>query len=184
MFNTIASARGLSLAINRLQQLMQKKLTAWSRLWLMGSALTLGIGVAAAHESTDRAFTYQNPIDFSYPYYDGTTERTITELRDPAIIREGDRYYLIFTVFPFTHSTSRDPNKIDCNSPPGIRLYSSSDLKSGNSKSGWSNPPNCLRIARTSTGFGLLKFTRSRANSTSSSPRIIGSRMSTTRAAR
>ncbi|HWI55868.1 MAG TPA: family 43 glycosylhydrolase, partial [Bacillota bacterium] len=72
---------------------------------------------------------YENPIPFSYPYYDGTTERTITELRDPAILHEGDLYYLTFTVFPFTHSTSRDPNKIDYNSSPGIRLYSSPDLQ-------------------------------------------------------
>ena len=29
-------------------------------------------------------------------------ERTTTEFRDPAIIRDGDRYYLTFTVFPFS----------------------------------------------------------------------------------
>jgi xylan 1,4-beta-xylosidase len=75
------------------------------------------------------SLTYQNPIDFSYPYFDGKAERTIRELRDPAIIREGDLYYLTFTVFPFTHSDSRSATKIDCNSPPGIMLYSSADLK-------------------------------------------------------
>jgi len=77
---------------------------------------------------SDVSFRYQNPIDFSYPYNDGTRERSITELRDPAIIHEGNRYYLTFTVFPFTHSTSRDPTKADCNSAPGIMLYSSADL--------------------------------------------------------
>ncbi len=70
-----------------------------------------------------------NPIDFSYPYHDGTGEKRITELRDPAIIREGDTYYLTFTVFPFTHSDSRRADKPDSNSPPGIMLYSSPDLK-------------------------------------------------------
>lgn len=77
----------------------------------------------------DSPFSWQNPIDFSYPYFDGTRERSITELRDPAIIRQGDRYYLTFTAFPFTHSDARNPDKIDFNSPPGIMLYSSADLK-------------------------------------------------------
>jgi hypothetical protein len=45
------------------------------------------------------AFTYRNPVDFSYPYFDGTLERTITELRDPAIIREGDGYYLTWRLY-------------------------------------------------------------------------------------
>jgi len=74
-------------------------------------------------------FSYENPIQFSYPYFNGTTERQISELRDPAIIREGNTYYLIFTHYPFTHHTSRDSTKIDYNSSPGIRLYSSKDLK-------------------------------------------------------
>lgn len=71
----------------------------------------------------------QNPLDFSYPYFDGIRERAITELRDPAIIREGDTWYLVFTHFPFTHHTSRDAAQPDWNSSPGIRLYSSKDLK-------------------------------------------------------
>ena len=70
-----------------------------------------------------------NTIDFSYPYFDGARDRKISEVRDPAIIREGDTYYLVFTHYPFTHSTQRNPRKIDCNSSPGIRLYSSKDLK-------------------------------------------------------
>jgi hypothetical protein len=48
-------------------------------------------------------FIYQNPVGFSYPYFDGTNEMTTSELRDPAIIREGDTYYLVFTHFPFCH---------------------------------------------------------------------------------
>lgn len=83
-----------------------------------------------AAPASNGVFTPQNPIDFSYPYFDGTKDRTITELRDPAIIREGDTYYLVFTHFPFTHHTSRDASKPDLNSSPGIRLYSSKDLKS------------------------------------------------------
>lgn len=83
----------------------------------------------SAEPGTGLPFTYENPVNFSYPYFDGIRERTITELRDPAISRDGDTYYLVFTHFPFTHHTSRDPNKIDLNSSPGIRLYSSKDLK-------------------------------------------------------
>lgn len=95
--------------------------------------LTLALLLAAGHTYAQPAplssFAYQNPLDFSYPYYDGTRERKITELRDPAIIREGGTYYLTFTVFPFTHSDSRKADKPDANSPPGIMLYSSPDLK-------------------------------------------------------
>ena len=76
-----------------------------------------------------KAFNYENPLNFSYPYFNGKTEKTLTELRDPCIIRDGDTYYLIFTHFPFTHHTSRDSTKIDYNSSPGIKLYSSKDLK-------------------------------------------------------
>jgi beta-xylosidase len=78
---------------------------------------------------TQVSFTYQNPLNFSYSYFDGQEDRVITELRDPCIMHDGDTYYLVFTHFPFTHHTSRDPNKPDMNSSPGICLYSSKDLK-------------------------------------------------------
>ena len=80
-------------------------------------------------ELIEKAFTFNNPSTFSYPYFDGSTERMITELRDPCIIREGDTYYLVYTHYPFTHHTSKDESKPDMNSSPGIRLYSSKDLK-------------------------------------------------------
>jgi len=95
---------------------------------LIACIALLAVSPLASAQSSN-SFNYQNPLDFSYPYFDGTRERTITELRDPAIIREGDTYYLVFTHFPFTHHTSRDANKPDHNSSPGIRLYSSKDLK-------------------------------------------------------
>ncbi len=71
-----------------------------------------GEGEAGAAVAIGPSFTYQNPIDFSYPYFDGTTEKPISELRDPAIIREGNLYYLTFTAYPFTHSDSRRADKI------------------------------------------------------------------------
>jgi xylan 1,4-beta-xylosidase len=83
-----------------------------------------------ARSASQLPFTYQNPLDFSYLYDDGAKQTSIQEPRDPAIIRDGGTYYLVFTHFPFTHHTSRDPKKIDSNSSPGIRLYSSKDLKS------------------------------------------------------
>lgn len=78
------------------------------------------------HTSSAADFEYSNPLPFQYT--EGQSEPR-TELRDPAIIREGNLYYLTFTAYPFTHSTSRDPGKPDYNSSPGITLYSSSDLK-------------------------------------------------------
>jgi beta-xylosidase len=108
---------------------MKHTISHWASLPALLLAPMLAPGADQAQPDAKATFTYQNPIDFSYPYFDGIRERTITELRDPAIIREGDTYYLVFTHFPFTHHTSRDPNKVDYNSSPGIRLYSSKDLK-------------------------------------------------------
>ena len=83
--------------------------------------------VTCVAQSTERV---QNPIDFSYPFLDGSQERSIRELRDPAVVREGNTYYLIYTHYPFSHSTSLDATRPDYNSSPGIRMYSSQDLKS------------------------------------------------------
>ena len=73
------------------------------------------------------SFTYQNPIDFSYPYFDGT-ERKRHGAPRPSHHPRRRLYYLTFTAFPFTHSDSRN-GKIDYNSSPGIMLFSSPDLK-------------------------------------------------------
>jgi hypothetical protein len=61
---------------------------------LVGGLLTRARGAA------DLPFTYQNPLNFSYDYYDGTKQQSITELRDPAIIRDGDTFYIVFTRIP------------------------------------------------------------------------------------
>lgn len=89
--------------------------------------LPLAFALPAAAGEEGRAlpavkeFVYHNPASFQDPGNTG-------ELRDPAIIRVGDAYYLVFTVFPFTHHTDRDPAKPDWNSSPGIKLYRSTDL--------------------------------------------------------
>ncbi len=98
-------------------------------LLLCGLCVMLSVGCGGKKSEQPQEFTYQNPLPFSYTYFDGEQEREITELRDPCIMRDGDTYYLVFTHFPFTHRTSRDESKPDLNSSPGIRLYSSKDLK-------------------------------------------------------
>ena len=98
-------------------------------LLLSGLCVMLSIGCGGKKSEQPQEFTYQNPLPFSYTYFDGEQEREITELRDPCIMRDGDTYYLVFTHFPFTHHTSRDESKPDLNSSPGIRLYSSKYLK-------------------------------------------------------
>ncbi|MCX6939088.1 MAG: family 43 glycosylhydrolase [Verrucomicrobia bacterium] len=70
---------------------------------------------------------YPNPLPFSYTEGQSKEQR---EVRDPCIIREGDTYYLIFTMHPFSN---RDPEKLDRpnqGGSPGIALYSSKDLTS------------------------------------------------------
>lgn len=98
-------------------------------LLLSGLCVMLSVGCGGKKSEQPQEFIYQNPLPFSYTYFDGEQEREITELRDPCIMRDGDTYYLVFTHFPFTHHTSRDESKPDLNSSPGIRLYSSKDLK-------------------------------------------------------
>lgn len=90
----------------------------------------LGAAFLQAPPAFAEEVVFANPLAFSYPYEDAAQVRTIREVRDPAILREGDTYYLTFTHFPFTHSSSLDAAKPDMNSSPGIRLYSSKDLKS------------------------------------------------------
>ena len=67
-----------------------------------------------------------NPFDFQYADNEGEMRR---EVRDPAIIREGDTYYMTFTMWPFAN---REDNRMDLpnhGSSPGIQLFSSQDLK-------------------------------------------------------
>ena len=52
-----------------------------------------------------------------------------TEVRDPCIIREGDSYYLVFTMWPFANREESRLGLEDDGSSPGIRMYRSGDLK-------------------------------------------------------
>ncbi|MBN2137970.1 MAG: family 43 glycosylhydrolase [Sedimentisphaerales bacterium] len=71
-------------------------------------------------------FTYSNPLAFSYEAL-GAARR---ELRDPCIIRQADTYYLVFTVWPFSNRQANRLDRPNQGGSPGIKLYSSKDLKS------------------------------------------------------
>ncbi len=77
-----------------------------------------------AHPLPAETLTYANPLHFGT----NTGREDHDELRDPCIIHEGGTYYLVFTMWPFTDSSAKDPTKPDMNSSPGIRLYFSKDL--------------------------------------------------------
>ncbi len=100
---------------------------------LMGIAVHAGAYFAENNDNTNglikKTFTYSNPADFSYQYFNGRREVTVKEVRDPVIIREGDTYYLTYNHYPFTHHLDRDPDKPDYNSSPGLKIYKSNDLQ-------------------------------------------------------
>ena len=50
-------------------------------------------------------------------------------MRDPCIIREGDRHYLVFTLWPFRGREEAHLAEPNAGGSPGIALYSSPDLK-------------------------------------------------------
>ena len=66
-----------------------------------------------------------NPLDLQY-IGEGQLRR---EVRDPAIIREGDTYYLTFTTWPFRNREDKNMSLENNGSSPGIQLFSSKDLK-------------------------------------------------------
>ena len=50
-------------------------------------------------------------------------------MRDPCIIRDGDTYYVVFTMWPFANREERRMSLPNNGSSPGIALYASRDLK-------------------------------------------------------
>jgi beta-xylosidase len=71
------------------------------------------------------AFEWSNPLPFQY-----REERSgeHTELRDPCIIRNGDTYYLVFTMWPFGGRNEKRLEFPNQGESPGIALYSSTNL--------------------------------------------------------
>ena len=72
-------------------------------------------------------FAWSNPLDFQYSEGQAAPRK---EIRDPCIIREGDTYYLVFTMWPFRNREEKFLNEPDQGGSPGLALYSSHDLKS------------------------------------------------------
>ncbi len=67
----------------------------------------------------------RNPLDLQY-MGDGQMRR---EVRDPAIIRDGDTWYMTFTMWPFANREDNRMTLPNNGSSPGIQLFSSKDLK-------------------------------------------------------
>ncbi len=91
---------------------------------LFAADVSRNIQPTSAAQSTSKIFTYHNPLPFEYEA-GGQTRR---EIRDPCIIREGDTWYLIFTVWPFANREENRLHLPDQGGSPGIKLYASRDL--------------------------------------------------------
>lgn len=92
-------------------------------LWMTTMPLHAANPVGA--RTPAKAFTYTNPLPFTYE----SMGEMRKELRDPAILREGDTYYLTFTMWPFAGWDETRMTLPNNGSSPGIALYSSKDLK-------------------------------------------------------
>jgi beta-xylosidase len=82
--------------------------------------LLLAVAAAPAGET----LTFANPLPFAYEAA-GQVRR---ELRDPCIIRDGDRWYAVFTMWPFRPRDEQHLADPDQGSAPGIRMYSTADF--------------------------------------------------------
>ncbi len=103
-------------------------------MWIAGLLLSLLLLPAMPGRAQQAAphapatLAYANPLPFSYTTSLPAPGSMHTELRDPCIIRDGNRYYLVFTMWPFADIGAKGPAKPDLNSSPGIRLFVSKDL--------------------------------------------------------
>jgi len=89
--------------------------------------LVTWLATILARAAAAPAFTWSNPSPFQYTEGQTAPRR---EVRDPCIIREGDTYYLVFTMWPFANREEQRVELPNNGSSPGIALYSSRDLKS------------------------------------------------------
>jgi hypothetical protein len=80
----------------------------------------------------EKVFCYVNPLPFTYE----SVGQQHKEVRDPCIIHEGDTYYLVFTMWPFAGRQEGHLNQPNQGGSPGIRMYSSKDLKNWKEE-GW-----------------------------------------------
>ena len=96
---------------------------AAAQQWIYVDDVTFTSGTGTA--PSDPTMSYANWIQLPKTAPDTGYE----EVRDPAITRDGNTYYIVYTVYPFTDRSAADPSKPDDNSSPGIKLYKSTDLK-------------------------------------------------------
>lgn len=92
-----------------------------TRTRLAAAALTLA-GMVAGGPAAEPPY----PLPFEYAEGQTAPRR---EVRDPCMVREGDRYYLVFTMWPFRNREERFLNEPNQGGSPGIALYSSPDLR-------------------------------------------------------
>ncbi|MES2660532.1 MAG: family 43 glycosylhydrolase [Verrucomicrobiota bacterium] len=88
--------------------------------------LALILIVPAVATAAEPPFTWTNPLPFQYT--EGQTEAR-REVRDPCIIRDGDTWYLVHTMWPFANREEKKLELPNNGSSPGIALYQSKDLK-------------------------------------------------------
>ncbi len=81
----------------------------------------------SASDSPSQSLSWTNPLPFQYTEGQTAVRR---EVRDPCIVRDGDTYYLVFTMWPFANREEKRLGLPDQGSSPGIALYSSPDLES------------------------------------------------------
>ena len=93
---------------------------------LLRVAFGPGGRVQPAPEAEPRKAPQARPLPFQYT--EGQTAPR-DEVRDPCIIRDGDRYYLTFTMWPFRNREESRLGEPDQGGSPGIALYASKDLK-------------------------------------------------------
>ena len=87
--------------------------------------LILPFLLLAAAAPKEKLVPPPNPLPFAYESVGA--ERT--EVRDPCIVREGDTYYLVFTMWPFANREADRLNLPNQGGSPGIRVFTSKDMK-------------------------------------------------------
>jgi hypothetical protein len=68
--------------------------------------------------------SWSNPLPFQYTEGQAAPR---TEVRDPCIVRDGDLYYLVFTMWPFSNREEKRLDQPNQGGSPGIALYCSSE---------------------------------------------------------
>lgn len=111
---------------DRVVNIDRLEFTADGKLRVIGPTRTpqlLPSGVEPTNAAT--RFSWSNPLPFEYEAL-GMSRR---ELRDPCIVREGDTYYLTFTVWPFANREESRMQLPNQGGSPGIQLHSTKDFK-------------------------------------------------------